>query len=98
MMHDRDVSAYVEERLGDEFNVDAHAVLAAYLYAFYAQNSTPSVSRYMAMIQDDKLENLASSIAMMGAHHGVNEVVIDDYIKEIKKYPKQQEISRKKKK
>ncbi|EGL19931.1 MULTISPECIES: DNA primase [unclassified Paenibacillus] len=96
MMHDRDVSAYVEERLGDEFNVDAHAVLAAYLYAFYAQNSTPSVSRYMAMIQDDKLENLASSIAMMGAHHGVNEVVIDDYIKEIKKYPKQQEISRKK--
>jgi DNA primase len=96
MMHDRDVSMQVESQLGDEFNVEAHAVLAAYLYAYYAQNSEPDASRYIAMLQDEQLESLASSIVMMGAGHGMNEQVIDDYIRQIRKVPMQEEIERKK--
>ncbi|MEW9701620.1 DNA primase [Paenibacillus sp. SI8] len=96
MMHDRDVSNQVEAQLGDEFNVEAHAVLAAYLYAYYAQNSEPDASRYIAMLQDEQLESLASSIVMMGAGHGMNEQVIDDYIRQIRKVPMQEEIERKK--
>jgi DNA primase len=96
MMHDRDVCAHVEEQLGDQFNVEAHAVLAAYLYAYYAQNAEPDASRYIAMLQDEQLESLASSIVMMGAGHGINEQVIDDYIRQIRKVPMQEEIERKK--
>lgn len=96
MMHDRDVCAHVEEQLGDQFNVEAHAVLAAYLYAYYAQNAEPDASRYIAMLQDEQLESLASSIVMMGAGHGMNEQVIDDYIRQIRKVPMQEEIERKK--
>ncbi|MNI09697.1 DNA primase [compost metagenome] len=96
MMHDREVSLKVEKQLGDQFHVEAHAVLAAYLYAYYAQNLESSASRYMAMLQDDQLESLASSIVMIGMGHGANDQVIDDYIREIKKVPLQQEINRKK--
>ncbi|NEW05217.1 DNA primase [Paenibacillus sp. SYP-B3998] len=96
MMHDREICMQVESQLGDEFNVEAHAVLAAYLYAYFAQNSEPDASRYIAMLQDEQLESLASSIIMMGAGHGVNEQVIDDYIRQIRKVPMQEEIERKK--
>ncbi|SDM89063.1 DNA primase [Paenibacillus sp. yr247] len=96
MMHDRDVCAHVEAQLGDQFNVEAHAVLAAYLYAYYAQNAEPDASRYIAMLQDEQLESLASSIVMMGAGHGINEQVIDDYIRQIRKVPMQEEVERKK--
>jgi DNA primase len=96
MMHDREVSSQVEVQLGDQFNVEAHAVLAAYLYAYYAQNAEPDASRYIAMLQDEQLESLASSIVMMGAGHGINEQVIDDYIRQIRKVPMQEEVERKK--
>ncbi|MDQ0921286.1 DNA primase [Paenibacillus sp. V4I5] len=96
MMHDREVCSLVEAQLGDQFNVEAHAVLAAYLYAYYAQNAEPDASRYIAMLQDEQLESLASSIVMMGAGHGINEQVIDDYIRQIRKVPMQEEVERKK--
>jgi len=96
MMHDRDVCLHVEKQLGDQFHVEAHAVLAAYLYAYYAQHTEPSASRYIAMLQDEQLESLASSIVMIGVGHGVNEQVIDDYIRQIRKVPMQLEIDRKK--
>ncbi|MEV2284606.1 DNA primase [Paenibacillus larvae] len=96
MMHDPEVCRYVQEQVGDEFNVEDHAVLAAYLYAYYSQYAEPNLGRYMAMLEDTNLENLASSIALIGAKHGLNDKVIDDYIREIKKYPRQQEIKQKK--
>lgn len=95
MMFDRDTTRYVERQLGDQFNVDAHAALAAYLYAYYEQGYEPNVSSFIGMLQEKELEGLASSIAMMGNSHGVNGQVIDDYIREIKKYPQQQLIERK---
>jgi len=95
MMHDREVAEYVEERLGDQFNVEAHAALAAYLYAFYAQGNDPDASRYLASLQDERLERAASSILMMTMHDAVNSQVIDDYIREIKKYPQQKAIEQK---
>ncbi|MBP1992840.1 DNA primase [Paenibacillus eucommiae] len=96
MMHDREVCLQVETQLGDQFYVEAHAVLAAYLYAYYAQYMEPNASQYIAMLQDDQLESLASSIVMIGANHGGYDQVIEDYIREIKKYPMQQTIARKK--
>ncbi|MFD0692804.1 DNA primase [Paenibacillus sp. GCM10027628] len=94
MMQDREVCKYVEQQLGDQFNFEAHAVLAAYLYSFFEDNMEPDVSRYMLMLQDGKLESLASSIADIGAGHVSSNRIIDDYISEIKKYSISQEIAR----
>ncbi|PZE22687.1 DNA primase [Paenibacillus xerothermodurans] len=95
MMYDPEMTRYVEEHLGDQFNVDAHAALAAHLYAYFAQGYEPNASSFIAMLQEEQLERLASSIAMMGNSHGVNHQVVDDCIKEIKKYPQQQLIQQK---
>jgi DNA primase len=96
MMHDRDICMQVQQELGDQFNEEAHAVLAAYLYAFYAQYLEPNASQYMAMLQDRKLESLASSLINIGTGHAINDQVINDYIREIKNYSIKQEIAEKK--
>lgn len=39
MMQDLEAAEYVEKHLGDAFNIEDHAAIAAYLYAYYAQGS-----------------------------------------------------------
>ncbi|SFL32644.1 DNA primase [Paenibacillus sp. 1_12] len=95
MLFDADITLYVERNLGDQFNVDAHNALAAYLYAYFGQGYEPNFSSFIAMLQEEELEGLASSIAMMGNSHGVNGQVIDDCISTIKKYKLQQSIKQK---
>ncbi|MBP1156319.1 MULTISPECIES: DNA primase [unclassified Paenibacillus] len=96
MMLDRDISGHVERRLGDGFNMEAHAALAAYLYSYYAQGYEPNVGTFIGMLQDDKLESLASSLTLIDNRNGINDAVIDDYIREIKKYPLLQSLEQKK--
>ncbi|ANE47329.1 DNA primase [Paenibacillus swuensis] len=88
MIHDAEVAEYVQPRLGDQFNVEVHAALAAYLYAYYAQGKEPDPSKYMSTLQDDLLERAASGILMLEFDHGAVFQVIDDYIREIKKFPR----------
>lgn len=95
MMLDRELSNYVERKLGDAFNIEAHAALAAYLYAYYASGFEPSVTRFIGTLQDEKLESLASSLTLIDIKGGNNDVVIDDYIKEIKRFPTVQMLERK---
>ncbi|MBD2861756.1 DNA primase [Paenibacillus oceani] len=94
MMHDRDVAELVQQRLGETFNEEAHAALAAYLYAYYAQGFEPDASRYMATLQDDRLERLASSILMTESDQGINPQVLEDYMRQIDKHRQQQAIER----
>lgn len=95
MLQDRQASDYVAERLGDEFNVSEHAAIAAYLYAFYAQDREPDSSRFIASLQDEKLEKIVSSIAMTEGPREWNEQVLDDCIREVRKVPRLQGIERK---
>ncbi|RKN86949.1 DNA primase [Paenibacillus ginsengarvi] len=94
MMQDKDISALVQERLGDAFNDEAHAALAAYLYAYYAQGSEPDANKYMTSLQDDALERLVSSILMTESGQGISEQVIEDYLMQIDKHRQQQAIER----
>lgn len=96
MMHDRDVAKYVEERLGDQFHVDVHAALAAYLYAYYALGNEPDLGKYIATLQDEGLERAATSISMMDSYHGANAQAIDDYIKVIRRHRLLESLEQKK--
>lgn len=95
MILDRDVAEQVSVKLGDQFNIEAHAALAAYLYAYYSQGNPSSVSRFLASLEDEKLESLASSLTIEETSKGLNQQVIDDYIREIKKIPQLQMIKNK---
>ena len=96
MLEDREVALYVQERLADQFNVEAHAAIAAYLYAYYAQGNEPNSSRFIAELTDVRLIEIASKLTFSDTTSDVHAQVIDDYIKEIRKYPKQRAIKIKK--
>jgi DNA primase len=96
MMQDPEVCRYVQEHLGDGFNVEAHAALAAYLYSYYTEHEQLSHSAFLATLRDASLEKLASSIAIIEDGHVISFEIIDDYIREIINYTLQQEIERKK--
>jgi DNA primase len=81
MMQDRETALLVQQKLGDRFHVEDHAALAAYLYAYYAQNNDPDVGRFVAVLQDDRLERTASSIALIDIPFGERE--LEDCIRTI---------------
>ncbi|WP_042197549.1 DNA primase [Paenibacillus camerounensis] len=95
MIQDPDAAAYVGERLGEEFNIDDHAAIAAYLYAYYAQGKPPGISRFLSSLQDDRLEKTATAISMMDTPPDWNTQVLDDCIREVRKYPVQRKMEQK---
>jgi DNA primase len=96
MMEDREIALYVQEHLADQFHVEAHAAIAAYLYAYYAEGNDPDPSRFITRLEDESLVNIASAMLMTETGSGIHAQVIDDYIREIKKFPRQQAIRGKK--
>jgi len=64
MLADREVAVAVERRVGSDFHVPEHAALAACLYTFYAQGNEPDAGLFLASLEDEGLERLASEIAL----------------------------------
>lgn len=96
MLQDEEVARYVGDRLGDSFNINDHAAIAAYLYAYYAGGKEPDVSRFISSLQDERLEQAVTSIAMMDTPEEWTTQELDDCIREIQRVPLQAQIQRKK--
>lgn len=95
MIQDPEAATYVGERLGEDFNIDDHAAIAAYLYAYYAQGKPPDISRFLSSLQDDRLEKTATALSMMDTPPDWTTQVLDDYIREVRKYPLQRRMEQK---
>ncbi|GIP48207.1 DNA primase [Paenibacillus sp. J53TS2] len=96
MLQDEEVSRYVGERLGTNFNIEDHVAIAAYLYAYYAQGKNPDASHFISSLQDERLEQTVISIAMMDTPAEWTTQELDDCIREIQKVPLLEQIKRKK--
>lgn len=96
MLQDAEIAQLVQERLGDAFNVEAHAALAAYIYRYYTEYDTLEMPSFLVTLQDDELERLATSLSMEDAAAVMNERALEDHISQIKKAPMQQAIEYKK--
>jgi DNA primase len=83
MMQDKETSLLVQQRLGDRFQVEDHAALAAYLYAYYAQGNDPDIGRFVTVLQDDRLERSASAIALIEVPYGDKE--LEDFLRTIER-------------
>ena len=94
MLLDADTAGIVQERLGDDFHVEDHAALAAYLYAYYAQGNDPDVGRFISTLQDDRLESLASAVALDNTPF--DERVLEDCLRTIGRASLAREMERKK--
>ncbi|MFD0958651.1 DNA primase [Paenibacillus chungangensis] len=95
MMQNREVAEDVHARLGESFHVEDHAALAAYLYAYYAGGHEPDPARFIETLHDERLEQAATAILMMDGGFPFDESVMEAFIHEIMKVPKQREIERK---
>lgn len=96
MMHDPQITSYVEMKLGAAFNVDAHIVLAAYIYAFYAEHQEANIGKLITQLDPD-IRGLASELSFLYSKEAATPEAVDDYIKEIHKLPQQRLIEEKKK-
>ncbi|HUC93175.1 MAG TPA: DNA primase [Paenibacillus sp.] len=96
MMQDAEAAELVHDRLGDAFNVEDHAALAAYLYAYYSQGNDPEVSRFIASLRDERLERTATSILSMDAVPPYDGSVLEAYVADVLKQPKLRELEERK--
>lgn len=90
MLHDREAAEQVQEQLGDQFSSELHAALAAYLYAYYAQGYEPDVSRFVATLQDERLEQAATSLSLEDYAPAL--AALEQYILTVKLYPQLKQL------
>lgn len=92
MMRDGRIIPYVQQEIGSQFNEEEHAVLAAYIYAFYERHREMDLNRFIHSLTDVRLVELASELAMMELEGDVSPQALADYVAEIKRYPKWMEF------
>ncbi|ALX48108.1 DNA primase [Lentibacillus amyloliquefaciens] len=83
MLQDASVIDKVQEEIGASFNVDDHKIIATYLYAYYEDHEEPDVSMFVEMLEDDRLKQLVTEIAMIPVYDNITHDEINDYIKTI---------------
>lgn len=88
MLRNRELADRIQDLIGIEFNIEEHQAIVTYLYAFYEEGNRPSISSFMHRLQDHKLQQLVSNIAMMSVNEEVMENELTDYIKQVLNYPK----------
>jgi len=96
MMRNRDVAMAVHDKLGDSFNVYNHAAIAAYLYVYYASGYDADAARFIATLEDEQLERKASELLMMDGGFPFDDDIMNAWIQDIRKIPRQQELEQKK--
>ncbi|WP_079476841.1 DNA primase [Marinococcus halophilus] len=92
MLQNREIAEEVKERIGGEFNIDAHTALAAYLYAYYDDEHEPDVSRFMEYVEEQELINLVSELAHLDIPTEISDNEMSDYVEQIKIRPKREEL------
>jgi DNA primase len=98
MIYNDEVARFVQDKLGGEFHVEAHAALAAYIYAYYADGKLPNPSGFVGSLHDDALEAAASSILLMYPQDSVNDQVLEDCLTEVRKHDLELKLKQKQQK
>lgn len=97
MLKNTDVAIRVQESVGASFNIEEHNAVAAYLYAFYEEGNLPNVGLFLQRIEDERLNKIASELAMLTVNEHLSDREMSDYIRQITNYPKWLEIQSKEK-
>jgi len=95
MLQSKEVSDWLEQKVGSQFNIDEHSALAAYLYSYYAEGNMPDVQLFLSKLQDRELIQLTSELSMLSINPKPSEKALEDYVQQILSYPLQLEIEKK---
>lgn len=88
MMRDREIAEKIQEQIADSFNVDLYQAIATHLYAYYGEGNEADISRFLTRLQEKELMQVASEIAMLPLNDELTEEQLNDYVREVKNYPK----------
>jgi len=94
MMRNRHIAERVQRECSASFQIDEHDALAAFLYAYYAEGNPEEPGLFIHYLEDEKLKQLASGLAMMECKEDVSDLEIGDYIRQVNNYPKRAELER----
>ncbi|MGO4887212.1 DNA primase [Anaerobacillus sp. MEB173] len=97
MLKNDEIAFKVQEKLGGSFQTEEHDAIAAYLYAYYAEGNRPDYSQFIQKLNDEKLIQITTEVAMMTTNEELSDQELSDYIKLISNYPKWIEIEEKEK-
>ncbi|MFT9848669.1 DNA primase [Aneurinibacillus sp. REN35] len=94
MMHDAEIAEQVQAKVGADFAVEDHAVLAAHIYRYYLEGYTPDPARFISFLQDEKqLVEKASELAMTDVQaHLFSPRTVNDYIEQVVRNAKKVQV------
>lgn len=95
MMKDSSVAMKVQEVIGGNFNIDEYHAIAAHLFRFYGEGNEPDSSRFIHILQDERLAQIATEVALQPIKEELTDEELSDYLKQISTYPKISEIEMK---
>lgn len=86
MLHNENWAEEILHKVGGNFNVDEFAALAAHLYSFYAVGNVSNPSKFISGLEDKKLIQLASQLALEESDE-ITSKEMSDYIHQVLTYP-----------
>lgn len=80
MMVNKSIAYKVQDEIGASFNIEEHKVIVTHLYAFYEEGNGADISEFVEKLQDLKLSQLVTEIAMIPITDDISDAEIKDYM------------------
>lgn len=86
MLLDSTVARQVQEQVADNFSLEEHTALAAYLYSFYSTHTVADPVLFLSTVDDETLVRLASALIVESETLDRRPGMVDMYIKSIHRF------------
>jgi DNA primase len=87
MLQNSEIARFVEKEIGSQFYIEAHNALAAYLYAFYAEEHEANPQKFITSLDGQELVQLAAQLMTLNVNPQPSEKALQDYIRQINSFP-----------
>lgn len=84
MLQDIAITGKVQEELGASFNIDEHKIIVTHLFAYYEEGHQADISMFLEILNDARLKQIVTEIAMIPVHENISDREINDYIRLIR--------------
>ncbi|SER70081.1 DNA primase [Salipaludibacillus aurantiacus] len=92
MLQSRSIAEQVQKEVGGEFHYDAYQAIAALIYSYYGEGYEPDPSHFIERIEDKHLRKITTELAMKKVNIDLSEQELNDYLKQLRQFPKRKEI------
>ncbi len=96
MLKDPNIAYKIQEWLaGTNLNIDEHQAIITYLFGYFEEGLSPSVSGFIGYLPDEKLRRIVTDIEMMSISEECTDQELMDYVNQVLKHQKMLKIKEK---